>query len=294
MEDDYTNILQKASKELMRLKGTDIEIVNIYKPNTIEYAIHLAKIISKLSPIIANMLEFYLVKELNKIEWNNLGTWKRQDPGFPDMLFDGKVKPNPGFEVKAWFPLSTEITARFKDSQSAFEQNQTLVCMIVWLPEHVIYGKPKIIDVWIGSAKSLAEARDKHYHNPPDYLIFEPEDTSSRTKNLQQSNTNGYKFQGTSELFNEAKKIVDTWGRDGKKYSYDKDYQLKLKSLLQKFPYRLDTNYSKMDRIDHIELEKFKASILNTSYEGKKIAEWAKLITTDETTIRELVKDVLD
>jgi hypothetical protein len=294
MEADYTKILQKAGRELMRLKGKNIDIVDIYKPNTIEYAVHLAKIISKLSPIIANMLEFFLVKELNKIDWNDLGTWKRQDPDFPDLLFDGKVIPKTGFEVKAWFPLSTEITARFKDSQSAFEQNQTHVCMIVWLPEYVIYGTPKVIDVWIGSAKSLAEARDNHYHNPPDYLIFEPEDTSSRTRNLQQSNTNGYKFQGTKEQFDEAEKIVDTWGQAGKKYSPNKEYQLKLKSLFQRFPYRLDTNFSKMDRIDHTELEKFKASTLNTTYKGKKMFEWAKLITTDEATIRELIEDILD
>ena len=39
-------------------------------------------------------------------------------PGFPDTIFIGpNVTPSPGFEIKAWFPLATEITARFKDSQ---------------------------------------------------------------------------------------------------------------------------------------------------------------------------------
>ncbi len=41
--------------------------------------------------------------------------------------------------------------------------------------------------------RSIAEARDQHYHKPPDYLVVEPEDTSRRTKNLRQTNTNGYK-----------------------------------------------------------------------------------------------------
>ena len=54
-------------------------------------------------------------------EYQELGEWQRQDPGFPDMIFVGPtVTPSPGFEIKAWFPLATEITARFKDSQNHF------------------------------------------------------------------------------------------------------------------------------------------------------------------------------
>jgi hypothetical protein len=120
-------------------------------------------------------------------------------------------------EIKTWFPLATEITARFKDSIKFFNEEQTNVALVAWLPEYIIYGKPRLIGVWVGSAKSLAEARDNHYHNPPDYLVFEPEDTSSRTSNLQQTNNNGYKFQGSSEEFMLAESEVQGWGLNSKK-----------------------------------------------------------------------------
>jgi len=86
------------------------------------------------------------------------------------------------------------------------------VVLVVWIPEFIIYGQPKIIAVWVGTAQSLAIARDSHYHNPPDYLVFEPEDTTSRTTNLQQTNVNGYKFQGNKELLKRAQTIVNGWG----------------------------------------------------------------------------------
>jgi hypothetical protein len=96
------------------------------------------------------------------------------------------VHPVPGFEIKTWFPLATEITGRFKDSQNRFVDNNVNVCLPAWLPEHLIYGKPRILDVVVVSAASVAKARDSHYHDPPGYLVVEPEilqlgpETSSR------------------------------------------------------------------------------------------------------------------
>ncbi|MFA4845491.1 MAG: hypothetical protein WC654_02950, partial [Patescibacteria group bacterium] len=195
---NYKEVLKKATEEIENLRGQTLDVLDIKKPHSVIYAQHLAKVVSKISPLLGNMIEFSIVEKLNQVDWSGLGTWIRQDPGFPDALFQGKLKPAPGIEIKTWFPLATEITARFKDSIIHFDKDQTNVAVVAWLPEFLIYGKPKIIDVWVGSAKSLALARDKHYHNPPDYLVFEPEDTSLRTANLQQTNTNGYKFQGSA------------------------------------------------------------------------------------------------
>lgn len=69
---------------------------------------------------------------LNKHDWNNMGEWIRQDPGFQD--------------------------ARFKDSITIFSQDNIDMALIAWLPENVIWGKPKIIDVLVVSGKSVAEA----------------------------------------------------------------------------------------------------------------------------------------
>lgn len=268
--------LTRANKEIMGFKGQTLDILEIKRPRNVEYAQYLAKIISKISPLIGNMIEFLIVEKLNEADWQGLGKWVRQDPGFPDAVFLGELEPSPGIEIKTWFPFATEITARFKDSVLYFEKDQTNVAVVAWLPEFLICGRPKIIDVWIGSAKSIAQARDSHYHSPPDYLVFEPEETSFRTANLQQTNTNGYKFQGSEKLLKEAMGDIRKWGEEGLIFSPDSNYQKKIKGLLGKYPYRLDTNFAKMDRIKHPGLEKFKAKLLTTEIDGKTILEWSK------------------
>jgi hypothetical protein len=295
---NYLDVLEQASQEIEKLKGQTLDVLDIKKPHSVEYAQHLAKVVSKISPLIGNMIEFSIVEKLNEVNWNGLGKWIRQDPGFPDALFQGKLKPNPGIEIKTWFPLATEITARFKDSVLHFDKDQTNVAVVAWLPEFMIYGKPKIIDVWVGSAKSVAQARDRHYHRPPDYLVFEPEDTSSRTINLQQTNTNGYKFQGSVKLLKEAETEVERWGKSGVKFSPELKYQKKIKGLIGKYPYRLDTNFAKMDRIEHPGLEEFKARVLGTQIDGKTVLEWArseweKLLDTHEPDSKKVAEELI-
>jgi hypothetical protein len=241
--------------------------------------VNLAKVVSKLSPLLGNLIEFNTVEFLNdQRAFRGLGTWKRQDPGFPDTIFEGSVSPTPGFEIKAWFPLATEITARFKDSQNHFLYDQTNVCMLAWLPDQLIFGKPRIIDVCIVSGLSVAKARDDHYHKPPDYLVLEPEDTKARTRNLQQTNTNGFKFQGTPAQFAKAERMVASWGRKGRSYEPTAEYQARMRQLLGRFPYRLDTNFAKMDRIVHHGIEEFKARVLGTKIHGLSIGEWSSLL----------------
>jgi|SRR5579884_403550 len=273
-------ILASASAHLAGLAGHVFDLLTISKPISPAAAVNLSRVVSKLSPLLGNLIEFNTVEFLNgQPEYRGLGEWQRQDPGFPDTIFVGpRVKPTPGFEIKAWFPLATEITARFKESQNHFREDQTYVCMLAWLPDQLIFGKPKIIDVCVVSGRSVGEARDNHYHNPPDYLVLEPEDTTARTRNLQQTNTNGYKWQGTSRQFEEAQKIVAGWGADGRKYKPTPEYQKLLRQLTNRFPYRLDTNFAKMDRIVHAGIEAFKQQVLNTTIHGLSIAQWSRLL----------------
>jgi len=283
-------VISIACRELTKLKGTGVDVLTIVRPPDTQYAVHLAKVISKLSPLVGNMIEYLIVSELNKVTaWQPYGTWKRQDPGFPDTVFEGSVDPQPGIEIKTWFPLATEITARFRDSVTRFEENNTYVALLAWLPESLIYGKPVLLDVWVDSALSLASSRDLHYHNPPDYLVIEPEETSTRTPNLQQTNTNGYKFQGTQEQLEQAKQIVDSWGEEGKKYSASLEYQQKIRSLFGRFSYRLDTNFAKIDRIQHKSLEKFKSNVLQSKVEELTIEGWAGALPGDTARIEQLI-----
>lgn len=229
-------IIKIASGYLSNLSGHIFDVLTIAKPVSPESAVNLTKIISKLSPILGNLIEYNTVELLNsREEFRQYGKWIRQDPGFPDTIFQGKVFPSPGFEIKAWFPMATEITARFKDSQSHFIHDNIYVAILAWLPEFLIFGKPQIIDVCIVSGLSIAQSRDLHYHKPPDYIVLEPEDTTTRTQNLQQTNTNGFKFQGTAADFEEAKKFLETWGQNNSIYQTSADYQSFLRELASRY-----------------------------------------------------------
>ena len=287
-----SEVLGIAKNELSSMNGNIINVLDIMQPTNIEYAKQLAKVVSKLSPLIGNMIEFKTVDLLNEKDWGNHGLWVRQDPGFPDALFQsGTVLPNPGIEIKAWFPFATEITARFKDSVTAFSANNIDMALIAWLPEHVVWGKPKIIDVLVVSGRSVAEARDMHYHKPPDYIVFEPEDTTARTANLQQTNTNGYKFQTDISDLAEANAFVDTWGNVGRVYSPTPEYQSRLREIQGQYVYRLDTNYAKIDRIGHPGIEDFKQRVLNTQFNGKTISQWSNALSSQNV---ELVESALN
>lgn len=283
------DVLDIASKHLLALSGHVFDVLTVTKPISPNAAANLAKIISKLSPLLGNLIEFNTIEVLNdKDEFAGAGTWVRQDPGFPDAIFEGGVLPIPGFEVKAWFPLSTEITARFKDSQTRFANDNTHVVLLAWMPDNVIFGKPTILSVCVASGKSIAAARDNHYHNPPDYIVLEPEDTTTRTANLQQTNTSGYKWQGTSDQFKKAEKLVTKWGKGGRIYKPTPEYQSLLRQLIARFPYRLDTNFAKIDRIVHPKIEAFKTQVEAMSLHGITVKEWARLfISGSDKTIKE-------
>lgn len=288
-------ILTRASKTLVNLSGKVIDVVDIKRPNSLDYALNLSKVVSKLSPLLGNMIEFNTIELLNSYDWQGLGSWERQDPGFPDATFSSSsIKPNPGIEIKAWFPFATEITARFKESQKIFLDNPYInVALIAWLPEHIIWGKPQIINTLVVSGESVAKARDTHYHRPPSYIVLEPEDTSQRTGNLQQTNTNGYKFQEDKSDLQAAARIVRSWGTDKLIYNPDEMYQSILKELQSQFIYRLDTNYAKIDRIEHNEIENFKTLVEKTEFQGKTIKEWRRLLSgkvKDDVLVSELKK----
>ncbi|WP_410068478.1 hypothetical protein [Alistipes putredinis] len=276
-----SEIIYIASHLVRDLSSNYVDVVEIKKPHSIEYAVNLAKVVSKLSPLIGNMIEFTTVDLLNAYDWEYQGKWMRQDPGFPDATFLSKsIVPNPGIEIKAWFPFATEITARFKESQNIFVENPYInVALIAWLPENVIWGKPHILDTLVVSGESVAKARDAHYHRPPSYIVMEPEDTRERTGNLQQTNTNGFKFQADKSDIKNATEYVMSMGEQFLKYSPAKEYQEKVRRLQSLYTYRLDTNYAKIDRIEHKEIEDFKEYILNMKFHGKRIKEWAKILS---------------
>lgn len=98
------DVIKFASQYLEHLSGHTFELLYLYKPKSPEAAVNLAKIISKLSPFLGNLIEFNTVELLNKQDiFSDLGKWERQDPGFPDTIFRSEIKPIPGLEIKAKF-----------------------------------------------------------------------------------------------------------------------------------------------------------------------------------------------
>jgi hypothetical protein len=277
--------LTLAAERLREHAGHVFEVFTLSAPGSMDTALALVKIVSKLSPLVGNLIEFSVVELLNQEPRFAGGRWRRQDPDFPDTIYDGNITPRPGLEIKAWFPLATEITARFRDSQDHFASDQTYVALLAWLPESVIYGRPRLLDACVVSGLSVAKARDEHYHQPPDYVVMEPEDTRERTRNLQQTNTNGHRWQGSPAQYKQAMALVESWGPKGRQYRTDRAYQQQLRQLVGRFPYRLDTNFAKLDRIEHEEIEAFKERVMGRELKGMTLAQWTELLTADDPTL---------
>jgi hypothetical protein len=146
------------------------------------------------------------------------------------------------------------------------------------LPEQLFFGKPRILDVCIVTGASIAKAREVHYHNPPGYLVIEPGDTLGRTRNLRQKNTTAHKFQGDAQQFAAAERVVAGWGDDPKVYRTTPEYQAKVRSLRNQFPYREETNFSKLDRIGHPGIEAFKKKVYETPIHGLTVGGWRALL----------------
>ena len=299
-----SEILGVASESIERMTDQVVDVIEIRRPTSVMYALQLTKIVSKLSPLLGNLFEFRIVDTLNQDLGDAVkGRWIRQDPGFPDARFLSEDFPmlNIGVEIKAWFPFATEITGRFRDSERIFADNLINVAIIAWLPEFVFWGKPKVLKTLIVSGKSIAETRDNHYHKPPHYLVIEPEDTADRTANLQQTNTAGYVFQDEKgknrNLYLQAEDEIRELGEEFLKYSPGREYQSEMKRLQGKYPYRLDTNYAKIDRIQHYEIERFKISVEQMMYMGKPVKEWKRLMALDNddkeliAAVEELMRD---
>ena len=283
-------LVLRATELLKRLELAFLDVLTLGAPKSGAQALERMRVVSKLSPLVANSLEFEFVAYLNAQDgWLEASEWVRQDPDFPDLSLRAERTELAGIEVKAWFPLSTEMTGRFRESQVRLRDSPIRVMVVAWLPEFIVYGRPMILDIWDDRAINLARARDEHHHKPPWYLVVEPEDTSERTRNLQQTNCAGYVFQGTEDELAAAADEVDSWGRPPDDLT-DSEYQGMLRDLMGSYRLRLDTNFAKIDRVAHEPLEQFKSQVLSTDLHGRTIAEWrSRIATGDESSMEELI-----
>ena len=76
------DVIRLTSQYLANLSGHTFDVLDVSKPVTVNAAINLTKVISKLSPLLGNLIEFNTVEFLNKQDdFAEFGVWKRQDPG---------------------------------------------------------------------------------------------------------------------------------------------------------------------------------------------------------------------
>jgi len=82
---EIQQILNQAKNIINRLNKHTLDVLTINRPSDAIYASNVAKYLSKLSPLVANDLEFTITRHLNQSQhWAN-GQWVRQDPNFPDI-----------------------------------------------------------------------------------------------------------------------------------------------------------------------------------------------------------------
>lgn len=267
--------LKRANQLLSSLAGENVDAIDVKSVESRE-APFLAKIVSKLSPMVGNLMEQRVVSVLDENAAHGY-SWVRQDPGFPDAVLVDRhgAVTTAGYEIKAWYVLSTEITGRFRESQNLLAGKDVNVVIIAWCMSHLVFGKPKILGVFTSPGLDLAASRDKHYHKPPEYLIIEPGNTTARTANLQQSNVNGYKLQVDAS----HKKAVE----DARLHyllnpftgnPHSPEAQSEAVDLMSRLTYRLDTNFAKIDRVGNSGVENFKNQIMRERYLGRTIAQW--------------------
>ncbi|WP_143733631.1 hypothetical protein [Microbacterium sp. RU33B] len=270
--------IERAEQVLAGLVGETIESITINSLDASE-APFLGQIVSKLSPMIGNLLEARIVKALSDGAAHGY-SWMRQDPGFPDAVLVGPdgMPTGDGYEVKAWYVHSTELTGRFRESVNLLLSRNVRVVVIAWSMSHIVYGTPQILGTFTDSGISFAEARDRHYWQPPQYLTVEPRDTSARTRNLQQSNVAGYRLQETDPSRIASANRDTRAGNWGMAYPYEAATQDWAAQMMGAYSYRLDTNFAKIDRIEHEALEEFKSTVLALQHGDRSVAAWTRLV----------------
>lgn len=247
-------------------------------------AAFLGRNISKLSPFVSNVVERTITLDITDgLDPGGGFEWRRQDPGFPDagLFYDG-VATGAGFEVKAWYALATEVTSRFKGSQTQLEGHQVGVVLVAWMMSNVAYGQPVVLDVAVFNGHDVAIQRDNHYHAPPGYLVVEPEDTQARTANLRQTNVDGYVIQrekSTQDGMAAAAILAERF--DPSLPPHHPQTRVLTNQLMSmgNLRYRRETNFAKMGRIGFEPLKAFEKRVLASTFRERKVEEWKSILS---------------
>lgn len=278
---DLLRAIEVSRATLAALVGTVLDTVSVHSIDPAEAPL-LGANVSKLSPLTSTLLESRTVRDLAAATEGGRFQIERQDPGFPDagIFLDG-VATGHGLEIKAYNVLATEITARFRASQLALVDKNIHVVLICWVMDRVIHGQPLILDVQFIDAMSLATTRDAHYNHPPDYLVSPPDDNEGRISSMLLRNVEGHVLQPstTPESRARVRVIQDALLQQAVLGEPHHEVTAELtRHLRANLTYRLDTNFAKLDRIQHPDVEVAKTRNLARVHMGRTFAAWRTVL----------------
>ena len=202
-------------------------------------------------------------------------------------MFLDEAPTGHGLEIKAYNVLATEITARFRASQLALQGRNIHVVLICWVMDKVIHGQPVILDVQFVDALSVAEVRDAHYNRPPRYLVSPPDDNEGRIASMLLRNVEGHVLQPSNspEALDRVRVIQEALLDKADLAMPHHEVTAELtRHLRANLTYRLDTNFAKIDRIDHPGIEEAKSRNLARTHLGRTFAEWQQVLRDLKST----------
>lgn len=277
---DLNQVFAAAAGTLQAMVGATLDAITVRSIDPSEARL-LGDNVSKVSPLTSTLLEHRTVTDLAAATEGGRFEIERQDPGFPDAgVYENGLPTGHGIEVKAHNVLASEITGRFRASQAALAGRQIYVALVAWVMDHIFFGSPHILDVQLVDAMSIARARDAHYNRPPGYVVSEPEDNTGRRMSAQLRNVEGHVLQThTDEDLARVRVIMDALLAKADLGDPQQAETAELTTYLRRnLSYRLDTNFAKVDRVNHPQIEDFKARNLTREYRGRTISSWRQVL----------------
>jgi len=222
--------------------------------------------ISKISTFMSYIIEFCIIYMLNDSLINkDLFVWKRKEKEFPDaqLIFKhSEENSNMGIEIKVISCYAEEASARYRHSANLLNFGEIYLSIFSW---KIISEKPFIKDVLIIESRELAESRDKSYYNPPKRILVQPNNTKQGNNN-KQTEVKYYTWQKSQseEKEKEAESLTEKWKNENKDKKTPWEQNSLNEKLKQKYNYRSDNNFGKLQRINHPKLKEFLKNIKNS------------------------------
>lgn len=242
-----------ALKNLDELNRCIAPTLNVERPDNIDVQTW-ATIVSKLSGFLSNLVEISVSHWLNKNILDKDMEWKRVEGSFPDVqLYRKGVKTKYGLEVKVVCSGAQEASARFRHSREMLDEGSVLVCLFAWRVSDD--GEVNFFTSWFMDAAILADIRDQYVTLPKG--IYQWPDNSGQKMNTQQSDVRYLTLQNQRKYLVAASQMVMKWKEDNPCKTKPHEQKEIMILLGEKFGYKNDTNFGKLQRINDETLKKF-------------------------------------